>query len=390
MNKWNRISAAIDEMKEQKLYRTMTAFESPQMSKVTVDNQTYRLFASNSYLDLCNDKDIVQAAKEALEQYGVGSGGSRLTTGTASPHVELERTIARFKHREAALCYNTGYMANVGIISALVGKEDVIYSDELNHASIIDGARLSKAKIVIYKHNDFVDLEEKIKANQGQYGMIVSDAVFSMDGDIVDLPKLVALAKKYDLLSMVDEAHSTGVIGESGRGVEEYFDMTGEVDVLMGTLSKAVGVEGGFVCGNKLLIDYLVNKSRSFIFSTAFSPAMAAAANAGFQKIENNPQLVRKLQDNIKYFCNCLNEVGIFINSETAIIPIVIGEESAAMKIMDKLRESAYYISAIRYPTVARNSARLRVALMSSHTHEELSMLAMKLGELLKESKNEQ
>lgn len=383
MDKWDRIEKELSLIKEQNLYRSMVTFDTAQSSVIEAEGKKQHLFSSNAYLDLCNDRKVKHYAAEILQEYGVGSGGSRLLTGNSRIHMELEETIARFKKREAALVFNTGYMANVGIISALVGKGDVIYSDALNHASIIDGCRLSRAEIVVYQHNDMEDLERKIIAHEGQYGLIVSDGVFSMDGDIANLPKLVELAEKYHLLSMIDEAHATGVIGATGRGTEEYYDMEGSVDVLMGTLSKAVGAEGGYVCGSRLLIAYLINKARSFIFSTALSPATMAAARCGIERIAEEPWRVAKLQENIRSFCELLRERGILVNSETAIIPIIVGDEAKAMEIMNRLKERGYYISAIRYPTVERGSARLRIALMSSHTKEELTGLADALAECM-------
>lgn len=383
MDKWERIDSELLQLKNGSLFRKMTVFDSAQTAAVTVEGKKQHLFSSNSYLDLSSEPRIKEYAGRILNEYGAGSGGSRLTTGTTRIHMELEQTIAAFKNREAALVFNTGYMANVGILSALTQKGDIIYSDQLNHASIIDGCRLSKADLVIYRHNDMDDLEEKIKAHPGKRGIIVSDGVFSMDGDIVNLPRLTELAGRYGLLSMIDEAHATGVIGATGRGTEEYYDMEGAVDVLMGTLSKAVGGEGGFVCGSRTLIDYLVNRARSFIFSTSLSPVSMAAATQGIRLIMEQPQRVQRLQENIRYCCGALCARGIDAHSETAIIPIIIGDESRAMRVMELLKERGYYISAIRYPTVAKGTARLRLALMSSHTREELEGLADALKECM-------
>lgn len=393
MEQWDRMERELISLKEQGLYRNMTVFDTAQTSVVEVEGEKQHLFCSNAYLDLCDDQKTKTCVAAVLEEYGVGSGGSRLTTGSSRLHMELEATLAAFKKREAALVFNTGYMANVGIISALAGKGDVIFSDALNHASIIDGCRLSGAEIVVYRHNDMEDLEEKLSAYKGKGGLIVSDGVFSMDGDIVNLPEFYALAKKYGFLSMIDEAHATGVIGASGRGTEEYYGMEGSVDILMGTLSKAVGAEGGYVCGSRLLITYLVNKARSFIFSTALSPVTMAAAKCGLERIMEEPERVMRLQENIRYFCgllkerNLIKEAGFSGNGlgETAIIPIIVGDEKRAMEIMKCLREKGYFISAIRYPTVERGSARLRVTLMSSHTREMLLGLADALAECMKE-----
>ena len=380
MRAWNWLSEELDGLRRQNLYRTMTVLEGPQTTVVKAEGQVQRLFSSNNYLDLANDPEVKAAARGALEQYGVGAGGSRLTTGTGPLHVRLEEELARFKDREAALVFNTGYMANVGILSALAGRGDVIFSDQLNHASIIDGCRLSGAEVVVYRHNDMDDLEDKLKLHSGRRGLIVSDGVFSMDGDLVSLPRLVELAKRYGMCTMIDEAHATGVVGDTGRGTEEHYHMEGSVDVLMGTLSKAVGSEGGFVCGSKELIQYLTNKARSFIFSTALSPVTMAAGLRGLQKIQEEPQRVVQLRDNMAFLCRELERYGISAQSDSAILPILVGEEKRAMAAMEELKQRGYYVTAIRYPTVARGSARLRVALMSSHTREELAGLAQALA----------
>lgn len=374
MDKIKRYSDEIKNMKDENLYRTLNVIESAQSSHITVDGKDYVLFASNSYLDLCNDNYVKECARRALDTYGAGSGGSRLTTGTTSVHDELEKKLASFKKREGAIVFNTGYMANVGVISALTSEGDVIFSDELNHASIIDGCRMSKAELVIYRHNDMEDLEEKLSGYTGRKGMVVSDGVFSMDGDIVNLPKLAELADRYGMLSMIDEAHATGVLGANGLGTEEYYGMEGSVDVLMGTLSKAVGSEGGFVCADNTIVEYLRNKARSFIFSTSISPATAAVAIAGIECITRDR--VAALRENIRYFCDRLNESGLDVQSDTAIIPVIVGDEKKALDVSAKLKEHGYYVSAIRYPTVKKNSARLRITLMSSHTKEELDGLA--------------
>ena len=382
-NKWTFIEKTLEDLKENHLYRTMNEIKSAQSAHVTFQGKDMLMLASNSYLDMSNDPQVKAYALKAMEKYGVGSGGSRLTTGTTNLHNQLEELLAIFKGTEAALVYNTGYMANIGIISALCSKDDVIFSDELNHASIIDGCRLSKAKIVVYRHNNMNDLEDKIKQNPCSKGLIVSDAVFSMDGDIVDLPQLVEIADKYGLFSMIDEAHATGVIGESGRGTMEYFHMTQKPDIIMGTLSKAIGSEGGFVSGKQELIEYLKNKSRSFIFSTSLSPAVMAASIKSIELIMDEPQRVQALQENIQYFCSCLREAGIEADSKTAIIPIIIGDEKSAMEISKELFEQGYYISAIRYPTVKKGCARLRVALMSTHNKDELKRTAQAIATIV-------
>ena len=362
--------------KARHLCREMHEIASAQAAHVTVGGAEKLLLASNNYLGLVDHPRLKRAAQEAVERYGCGSGGSRLTTGTLPLHTKLEEELAAFKGTEAALLFDTGYMANVGILSALGQKGAVFFSDELNHASIIDGCRLSRAKTVVYRHSDMQDLEEKLAAHADCSGVIVSDAVFSMDGDIADLPRILELARKYHVWSMVDEAHSTGVIGATGRGICEHFCLKEKPDVLMGTLSKALASEGGYVCGSRLLIDYLKNTSRSFIFSTSQSPANLAAASAALQLLQEEPERVARLQENVRVFCAALAENGVEARSETAIVPLIIGEESLAVKIAKDLERQGILVSAIRYPTVAKGAARLRVALAATHTEEELKSAA--------------
>ena len=372
-----------DELKrlqEQSLYRSMRTMDSEQSRYVQMQGRKILMFASNSYLDLAADPRVKQAAAEAALKWGAGSGGSRLTTGNLALHEALEAKLAKFKGTEAALVFNTGYMANVGIISALCDSESVIFSDEYNHASIIDGARLSKARIVVYQHNDMQDLEAKILTTPYSKGLIVSDAVFSMDGDIIDLPAFVALGKKYHLLTMIDEAHATGVIGKTGHGTVEHFGNTSRPDILMGTLSKALGSEGGYACASNVIIEYLKNKARSFIFATSQAPATLAAALRAIEIIEAEPQRTQTLQYNVEFFLNALHAEGVEANSPTAIIPVIIGDEATALKVADELLANGVLAPAIRYPTVAKGTARLRIALMATHTEQELVQTAKLIG----------
>ncbi len=379
-----------DELKrlqEQSLYRSMRAMDSEQSRYVQMQGRKTLMFASNSYLDLAADPRVKQAAAEAALKWGAGSGGSRLTTGNLALHEALEAKLALFKGTEAALVFNTGYMANVGIISALCNSDSVIFSDEYNHASIIDGARLSKARIVIYKHNDMQDLESKILATPCSKGLIVSDAVFSMDGDIIDLPAFVALGKKYHLLTMIDEAHATGVIGKTGHGTVEHFGNVARPDILMGTLSKALGAEGGYACASRIIIEYLKNKARSFIFATAQAPATLAAALRAIEVLEAEPQRAQSLQHNVEFFLSALHAEGVEALSPTAIIPVIIGDEATALKVADELLANGVLAPAIRYPTVAKDTARLRIALMATHTKEELAQTAKLIGAAIRKYK---
>ena len=385
-------------MCESNTYRTLRHITSPESSHVTIAGKDTILLASNSYLDLANIPELKQAMAEAVLEWGTGSGGARLTTGNKTPHEELEDFIAKFKGEEAAITFNTGYMANVGTISALCGKTDFIFSDELNHASIIDGIRLSRAKCFVYKHNDMADLERVIESAKAEFcsreklaegvaanfrGLIVTDAVFSMDGDLANLPELLRIAKAHGVLLMIDEAHATGVIGCTGRGLAEHYHCE-HADVTVGTLSKAVAAEGGFVAGSKQLIEFLKNKSRSFIFTTAMSPAVAAAAYHNLKFIDAHPERVQQLQENVEFFCNALRSVGLQVpQTQSAIIPIVIGDEAAALNASAKLQERGILIPAIRYPTVAKGQARLRASLMATHTHEELAQAAKEIAEVL-------
>lgn len=398
-DKWQWLENELQRLRQNNLYRTLKVLDGPQSSHVSWQGRDMLMLASNAYLDLCSDQEVKDFATRFVQSHGVGSGGSRLLTGTSDIHIQLESALARFKEREAAIVFNSGFAANSGVIPALCpSPDDIIFSDELNHASIIDGCRQSPARTVIYRHNDMRDLAQKIKAvindgkNNGNFsghGLIVSDAVFSMDGDIVDLPGLLALAEEHGLLTMLDEAHATGVIGRTGHGVEEHFNLTGRVDILMGTLSKALGAEGGYVCGSRQLIDYLRNKTRSYIFSTSLAPCTMAAALCALRIIEREPQRVGQLQENVRWFCQCLRQAGLAervpTRTETAIIPIFIGDEALAVKVSERLLNEGYFISAIRYPTVKHGQAILRAALMSSHTKAELEQAAQAIARAISE-----
>ena len=390
---------ALETARANNTYRSMRLMETPESSHVKIRmpdgaSQKQILLASNSYLDLANIPELKQTMAQAVLEWGTGSGGARLTTGNKTPHRELEEFIAKFKGEESAITFNTGYMANVGTISALCGKNDFIFSDELNHASIIDGIRLSRAKCFVYKHNDMADLQrviqeaDKLSAGESALSaprkLIVTDAVFSMDGDLANLPELLRIAKENDSLLMIDEAHATGVLGKTGRGLAEHYGCA-HADVTVGTLSKAVAAEGGFVAGPKQLTEFLKNKSRSFIFTTAMAPAVAAAACNNLRYIDAHPERVQNLRDNVKFFCEALQHEGVnVVQSPSAIVPIVIGDEAKAMRISAKLQEQGILIPAIRYPTVAKGQARLRASLMATHTREQLQIAATTIAQIIK------
>ena len=390
---------ALESARASNTYRTLRHIVSPEASHVKIAGNgsghaptDTLLLASNSYLDLSNIDELKRSMADAVLQWGTGSGGARLTTGNKNPHDELEECIAQFKGEEAAITFNTGYMANVGTISALCGKNDFIFSDELNHASIIDGIRLSRASCKVYRHNDIADLERaiaeaKLEAKQDAQpfrGLIVTDAVFSMDGDLANLPELLRVAREQGCLLMIDEAHATGVVGKTGRGLAEHYGCA-HADVTVGTLSKAVAAEGGFVAGRQQLIDFLRNKARSFIFTTAMAPAVAAAACNNLRYIGSHPERVRQLQDNVKFFCEALKREGLGVQpSPSAIVPIVVGDEARALQVSATLQERGILIPAIRYPTVARGQARLRASLMATHTQEELQTAATAISQIIK------
>jgi len=374
-------------------------------------------FSSNDYLGLAQHPEIISAAQTALEDYGVGTGSSRLITGTTLRHQQLEQRLAEFKHTESALVFPTGYMANVGTISALVGQGDAVIVDKLNHASIIDGARLSGAKMLVYPH---LSMELQMEEDNRSFGvktqkhkntrtqklrnsktlnnilekyrakfkrvLIITDSLFSMDGDIAPLPAIVDLAKHYDCLTMVDEAHATGVFGENGEGLIEHFGLSGQVDVVMGTLSKALGSLGGYVAGSGNLIDYLVNKSRSFIYTTALPVSCCAAALKAIEIIQREPKRRERLWKNVAYFCSRFKVQGSRLNvgsrmqngkppANSQIIPIHMDSAEAALQAADKLYKAGFLVSAIRPPTVPKGTSRLRISLSSEHREEDIKEL---------------
>ena len=365
------------------LLRFCRTLDAPTGAFTRMDGRDVVVLSSNDYLDLANAPAVVYAASDAALKWGAGAGGSRLTTGTQPPHVALEKNLARFKGTESALVFSTGYMANVGVISALAHKGDVILSDELNHASIIDGCRLSGSDVIVYAHNDLGDLERKLSSCRGYRRRIaVADAVFSMDGDLLNLPRFLDICNRHNAFSVVDEAHSTGVIGNTGRGLSEYFGCP-HPDVMVGTLSKALGSTGGFVCASRMMIEHFMNAARPFIFSTAPGAPAAAAADAALTMLETEPERVDALRENVRFFLSELARHGIEARTDSAIIPIHIGDERRALQAAEKLLERGFLIPAIRYPTVPQGAARLRVAMMSSHTKDVLSLAARSIAGIL-------
>jgi len=367
------ISKILSSIKREGLYRECRYLSSGQAPKVNIEGKEIILLGSNDYLGLCGDIRIKEAAKKAIDKYGVGSGGSRLTTGSYDLHRDLEEKIASFKGTEAAVVFNSGYMANIGIISALCDRKWVIFCDKYNHASIIDGCLLSGAKLVRYKHCDMEDLERKIDMYKGSNNLIVTDGIFSMDGNAAPLKDIVRLAKKHDIITMVDDAHGVGVLGENGSGTVSHFNLNEEIDIQMGTLSKAVASVGGYVAGKKDMIEYIKNTSRSFIFSTALPPSAIVASLRAIEIIQDDNERREKLTDLFEWFKNELIQLRFRVtNTITPIIPVIIGDAERTVKFSESLLEEGIYVPAIRPPTVQRGTSRLRISLMATHDHEDL------------------
>ena len=384
----------LEELENNDLTRTVDDLRFISSTKaIDKNNKEYLVFGTNNYLGLTHHPQVIKASMEANE-YGTGSTGSRLTTGASFEARELENNISEFKNVESTLIFNTGYMTNLGVIYALTKENDVIFSDQLNHASIIDGTRISKAKVRVYKHKDTKDLEnlilDEIESNNDGNLFIVSDGVFSMDGDIAPLPELVEIANKYSCTLIIDEAHATGVIGKTGKGTVEYYkdktgiDLTESVDLQIGTLSKALASEGGFVCGKQVYIDYLINKSRPFIFSTALSPATIASANAALNLLkENSEEYLNDLNSNTSLMRELLTNAGLnIVDGETPIIPIIIGPAELANKISKELEKEGILVSSIRPPSVPKDMSRLRLTVIATHTKEEIEYTAKKIIEI--------
>ena len=350
--------------------------------KIRTDFSGLVSFADNDYLGLATDPRVMESAARAAKEYGAGAKASRLVTGTLPPHVALERHLARFKEADDAIVFSSGYMANVGTIAAIAGKGDVILSDELNHASIIDGCRLSGAETMVYPHLDMDTLERMLGEAEGARRiLVVSDGVFSMDGDILDLPRFLETCRRHGALSMVDEAHSIGVMGRTGRGLAEHFGCD-RADIMMGTLSKALGSSGGYVAGSATLVEYLRQKARTFIFDTAPVPAAAAAADAALSILETDTLLIKSLHANVSAFAKATDGLSAVRGGGSAIFPVIIGDERRAMDVSGELERQGFLVPAIRYPTVERGEARLRIAVSARHSSGQLASLASALADL--------
>ncbi len=364
----------LDFLRKASLYRQLRWFEGPQSPRTTVNGRNCILLSSNNYLGLTDHPQVKDAACQALARWGTGSGGSRLISGNFLLYRELEEKIAQFKNTEEVIVFSSGYLTNIGTISSLAGAEDAVISDELNHASIIDGCRLSRARVVIFGHKDMQQLEKVLSETQDcRRRLVITDGVFSMDGDLAPLPEIVHLAEKYDAFVMVDDAHATGVFGSHGTGTVEHFNLEGKVAVQVGTLSKALASCGGYVTGKSDLINYLRNKARSFIYSTGLPPAAVGAAIAAVDLIREKPEIRARLFDNVNFLSEGLTRLGFTIlTRESQIIPILVGDDNLTMDMDKALFERGVFVTGIRPPSVPPGTSRLRVSVMATHKREDL------------------
>jgi glycine C-acetyltransferase len=379
-NPLSYLSDQLNELKAKGTHFRLRVLEDEQAPECTFDGKKVINLASNNYLGLTTHPKLREAALQATRKYGVGSGAVRTIAGTMKIHMELEEKIARFKNVEACVVFQSGFAANAGTVSAVLGKEDFIISDQLNHASIIDGARLSRAKILVFNHKDVAHAEQQLANIKDQPGrkLLITDGVFSMDGDIGPLPGLCDLAEKYGAIMMVDDAHASGVLGRNGRGTIDHFQQHGRVDIQVGTLSKAIGALGGYVCGTRDLIDYLYHRARPFLFSTSHPPSVAATCIAAFDVLEQEPERIENLWENTRFWKKELGLLGFDIGgrttpaSETPITPIIIGDGARTMEFSRELFKEGVLGTGIAYPTVPEGKARIRTIMTATHTKDEL------------------
>ncbi len=374
-NRLDWIPEEITNLKNDGFYNNIRTLSSPQGAWLVVDGKKVLNFCSNNYLGLANHPKLISAVKEIVEKYGVGPGAVRSIAGTMDIHLELEKRLAKFKGVEACISFQSGFTANLATIPALVGKEDAILSDELNHASIIDGSRLSGAKIIRYKHADPVDLEKQILENQANFRrlLVITDGVFSMDGDLAPLDKIYEMTSKYDVMLMVDDAHGEGVVGKGGRGIVDHFNLHGKVDVEVGTMSKAFGVMGGMVAGNSNIIEWLRQRGRPFLFSSAATPPDVAACLAAVDLLENSTELVDRLWENSDYFKSKMKILGFDTGqSQTPITPVMLGDAKLAREFSRELYENGVFAMALGFPTVPLGKARIRVMISAAHSRSDL------------------
>jgi len=375
MNNLYFINEELDKLREAGLLINIRTIEGPQGAWIKVDGKDVLNLCSNNYLGLANSPQLKTASQKAIDAYGVGPAAVRTIAGTTTLHRELERKLAQFKGSESTISFQSGFCANLAVIPAIVGKEDVVFSDELNHASIIDGCRLSKTRIVRYEHCSPEDLQSKIHTEKDvKRKLIITDGVFSMEGDIAPLPEIVEIAEKYNAITMVDDAHGEGVLGKGGRGIIDHFNLHGKVDIEVGTMSKAFGVVGGYIAGAKRLTDYLTQKGRPFLFSSAVTAADVAACIAVVDTLNESDNLVRKLWSNTRFFQDRMKQIGFNIgNTKTPITPVLIGDAKVAMDFSRKLFEEGIFAQSIGYPTVPVGKARIRVMLSATHSEKDLT-----------------
>ena len=374
----------LDALRAQGLYRRLRVLDGEQKARTSFDHRSVVNLSSNNYLGLTTHPKLRERAIEAIRLFGVGSGSVRPIAGTMSIHMELEQKLAAFKHTEATVVFQSGFTANAGTVSSILGKDDFIVSDELNHASIIDGARLSRASIKVFPHRDAAAARAIVAAlPRDRRTLIITDGVFSMDGDIGALPELCDVADEFGCIMMVDDAHASGVFGKSGCGTVDHFGLHGRVDVQVGTLSKAIGALGGYVAGSKALIEFLYHRARPFLFSTSHPPAVAAACLGAIEVLETEPQLIERLWDNTRFFKSGLQALGFNTGtSESPITPVIVGDAARAMKLSDELFQEGVFAQGIGFPTVARDKARVRTIVTATHTRDELQFALDAFGKV--------
>ncbi len=390
MGKMDWVEEEVRVLKETGRYIPIRTLQTSQGAWVKIDGRKLLNLCSNNYLGLANNPEVKKAMHEAIDTYGVGAGAVRSIAGTMELHIKLEEKIAQFKHMESSLVYQGGLLANLGTIPALVGKEDLVFSEELNHASIIDGVRLSSAKRVVFSHNSAADLEAKLKTERstGKKSLIVTDGVFSMDGDIAPLKEEAEVGEKYESMIYVDDAHGEGILGDHGRGIVDHFKLTGKVDIEMGTFSKAVGVMGGFVAGRKELIDYLKQKARPFLFSSALNPGEVAAIMKSIEIMDRDDSLLKKLWNNSEFLKEKLRNIGYNTGkSKTPITPVMVGGEKETIDLSKALYEEGVFASPIVFPTVAKGAARIRLMPSAVHSREDLKYAGDRFEEVGKKLK---
>ncbi|OGP84840.1 MAG: 8-amino-7-oxononanoate synthase [Deltaproteobacteria bacterium RBG_16_58_17] len=379
------IAQEISRLKEKGRYRCLRRVSTPQDAVIAIEGRELLNFSSNNYLGLANHPEVVEAFTEYARRYGVGSGASRLIGGNMEVHAELEEAVARFKGAEACLTFSSGYLANIGILGTLGGPEATIFSDELNHASVVDGCRMARARVEVYRHADPGHLEDLLKASPAKRKIIVTDGVFSMGGDIAPLPDLMEVKEKHGAILVVDDAHATGTLPPRGRGSADYFGLAGEIEIQMGTFSKALGTYGAYMCASHTIVDYFINKCRTFIFNTGLPPAVAGATIKSLDLLSRHPELLAALLENGEIFRREMEERGRKISSNTAIVPITVGKDEDTMAVSRMLYDRGLFIHGIRPPTVPEGKGQLRLTLMATHTAGMVKTAARQIDESLKE-----